>query len=94
MDEIRIEIDCLKSKKADIQIAISTPFAYGRSPADKEYIELIPLLTRLSQVHAKIDVLEELLCAIKSNIEVASNKQNKVDATPQCTFYHNTKENN
>jgi len=68
MYEIEIQIDCLRRKKQCIQIEISKPFAYGRSPDDKEFLTLVPLLSELIKVQAKINILEQTLDDINSNI--------------------------
>lgn len=71
MEELKIEIDCLKARKSGIQIAISRPFEYDRWPPDDEFYALIPLLSELTLVQGKIDVLEEVLHSVISNNSIA-----------------------
>jgi len=68
MEELVIELDCLRAKREDLEISISTPFDYGRSPDHAEYLELEEIINELKEVTVKISFAEEVISSIESNL--------------------------
>jgi len=56
------DLECMKenleSRKWDIHMAVMDKFSYGRSPADCEYLEIIPLLDELKSIEFALKELE------------------------------------
>ena len=74
MEELVIELDCLRAKRGDLEISISKPFEYGRSPENAEYLELEAIINELKEVTVKISFAEEVISSIESNLVAISRR--------------------
>lgn len=66
-EEIKIELECLDSTKEQIKVSISNFFSYNRFPNDDDFNDMLPLMLKLSNVNAQIDILKDVLQSIIHN---------------------------
>ena len=79
-EELKISINELKTNKIELQIFISKPFEYGRSPSDDaEYLAIAHASDGLKIINATLFFAEELLESIESNaramMEITNDQQ-------------------
>jgi len=67
MEEIEIEIDCLKNKKSETELSIVKPTEYGRWPSDEDFSMIGDKCRELKIITAQIEVLESVKQAVLSN---------------------------
>ena len=67
MEELEIQIDVLKAEIQGLENSVDDFSRYGRSPNEKDYLDMIRLLDVWSQKRQQLLALNEVLGAIKSN---------------------------
>ena len=70
MEEIIIQIEVLELELQGIENSVDDFTRYGRSPNEKDYLEMIRLLNTWSEKRQQLLALNEVLWAIKSNKNV------------------------
>ena len=67
MEEIIIQIEVLELELQGLENSVDDFTRYGRSPNEKDYLEMIRLLNTWSEKRQQLLALNEVLWAIKSN---------------------------
>ena len=67
MEEIKIQIEVLQSEMQSISNKVDDFSRYGRSPNEKDYLEMIRLLNAWSNKRQQLIILKDVLSAIVSN---------------------------
>lgn len=70
MEEIIIQIEVLELELQGLENSVDDFTRYGRSPNEKDYLEMIRLLNTWSEKRQQLLALYEVLWAIKSNKKV------------------------
>ena len=75
MEEIIIQIEVLELELQGLENSVDDFTRYGRSPNEKDYLEMIRLLNTWSEKRQQLLALNEVLWAIKSNKNVQFSAQ-------------------
>lgn len=67
MEEIKIQIDCLKTEMQTITNKVYGYSQYGRYPSESDFLEIISLLNEWSNKRQQLIALDECLSAINNN---------------------------
>ena len=75
MEEIIIQIGVLELELQGLENSVDDFSRYGRSPNEKDYLEMIRLLNTWSNKRQQLIALNEVFWAIKSNKNVQFSAQ-------------------